>query len=135
MATFAQIQDQEAGPLNDLEREIVRQILNITGVAGSATYLDSNARMTLLTGSQCRVVRALILDYDDIGFDTTKAQGLGRDYDPERDKDRIAGELRRMLYPTDANNNPEDGSSGSYQPAGTIQMIPVTYGVGSNELS
>lgn len=135
MATLAQIKAQSKAPLKDLERELVRQILSITGKAGSATYIESEARMTGLTLSQCQVVRALLLDYDDIGFDTTKAQGLGRDYDPERDKDRLAGELRRILYPSTIHESPEDGDGSGYVPSGTIQMIPVVYQVGSDELS
>jgi hypothetical protein len=131
---FSQIQELEAGPLSDLEREIVRQILNISGTAGNAVYLDSEARMTLLTPPQRQVVRALILDYDDIGLDTTKAQGLGRDYDPERDKEKIASELRRMLYPSAA-NDPTTANNSGYQPSGTIFLIPVSYKVGSDELS
>lgn len=134
MATLAVIADQETGPLTDLEKELVRQLLGITGKAGTATYIDSNARMELLTAPQRQIVRALLLDYDDISFDTTKAQGKGEDYDPERDKAAIAKELRRMLYPNTANMFPEDSdNSTAYIPAGTIQMIPVVYKVGSDE--
>jgi len=135
MATLATIEEQDSGPLTDLEKELVRQLLQITGKAGSATYIDSNARMETLTSPQCQIVRALLLDYDDISFDTTKAKGKGEDYDPERDKAAIASELRRMLYPSLSNDSIVDITDIHFTPLGTIKLVPVNYKVGTDELS
>jgi hypothetical protein len=135
MPSIDEIRDLDDSTLDDLEREFVRQILNITGKAGTATYIESEARMNLLTPSQCQVVRALLLDYSDIQFDTTKAQGNGKDYDPQRDKAYIANELRRMLYPSAVNDDPSLENGGSYVPAGTLTMVRAEYAVGSDELS
>ena len=135
MATRAIIEDQDSNPLNDLERELVRQILGIIGKAGTATYIESEARMELLSAPQTQIIRALLLDYDDISFDTLFVVGgnRGANYSPQRDKEAIANELRRMLYPTDAN---EDPSTSTYTTYGTINFIPVEYKIGSEgELS
>lgn len=134
MATLAVISSQVTTPLTDLEKEIVRQLLGITGKAGTATYIDSDARMSSLMPPQRQIVRALLLDYDDISFDTTKAKGKGEDYDPERDKAAIAGELRRMLYPRTENEDVISITDTSFTPLGTIKMLPVIYKVGSDEL-
>jgi hypothetical protein len=138
MATLSVIQEQDTGALTDLEKELVRQLLSITGKAGTATYIDSNTRMVNTTPAQRQIIRALLLDYDDISFDTTKARGgsEGTDYDPERDKAAIVKELRRMLYPSLSNDSPDlVDATNSFVPEGTIRMVPVIYKVGSDELS
>lgn len=104
MATRAQIEAQPTTPLTDVEREIVRQILGIDGRSTSAVYQDSDARMSALSGPQNQLVRALILDYDDLSLDTTRMAGNGLDYDPTRNRMLIAAELRRLLYPGDRND-------------------------------
>jgi len=135
MATRTTIEEQDSNPLDDLERELVRQILGIIGKVGTATYIESEARMDLLTSSQCQIIRALLLDYDDISLDTLYVAGgsKGANYSPQRDKEEIAKELRRMLYPSVANENP---SSSTYTTLGTISFIPVEYRTGTEgELS
>ncbi len=114
---------------------MVRQILNITGRPGTATYIESEARMSGLTGAQNQIVRALLDDYSDISFDTTKAFGKGTDYNPQRDKAAIAEELRRMLYPSAANELNEDGTVTiiTYSSPGTISFVPAEYLVGSQD--
>jgi len=132
MPTLDELRDLDGTPLDDLEREQVRQLLNITGKAGTATFIESETRMSLLTESQNRIVRGLLLDYDDIGFDTLFVQGgtKGADYNPQRDKAAIANELRRMLYPGASNEVPDVSS---YIPSGSIQFVPVEYVIGSQD--
>lgn len=132
MPTLTQIQGKPSTPLDSLEREIVRQLLSITGKAGSATYVESETRMNLLTPSQCQLVRGLLEDYDDISLDTTKALGgkQGVNYDPERDKEAIARELRRILYPSAANETVGEDDE-EYAPLGAIHFIPVEYKTGN----
>ncbi len=135
MATRETIEEQDSNPLNDLERELVRQILRIIGKAGTAVYIESEARMELLTAPQCQIIRALLLDYDDISLDTLLVSGgsRGANYSPQRDKEEIAKELRRMLYPSIAN---EDSEASTYAPFGTFNFIPVEYKIGTEgELS
>jgi hypothetical protein len=126
MATREIIEEQDDSPLEDLERELVRQIVGITGKPGTATYIESNARMSALLPVQTQIVRALILDYDDIGLDTLSVAGgsRGANFDVQRDREAIATELRRMLYPSAANEAPEEST---YTSVGTIHMIPIEY--------
>jgi len=130
--TFEEISDLSPLTLNSLEREIVRQLLSITGKAGTATYIDSETRMSALTASQNQIVRGLILDYNDILLDTTKALGgsKGVNYDPERDKEAIARELRRLLYPSSVNEAPDEDTEG-FSPLGSIHFIPTVYKSGN----
>lgn len=132
MPNFSEIHNQLTTPLTDLEREIVRQVLNITGEAGSANYIDSQTRMSGLTQSQNQVVRAIIASWlEDIGFDTTKTTDKSEiNYDTTRDRDALADELRRMLYP-DSRNNPFVTTD--TLPVGSLTFIPINYGVGSDE--
>ena len=137
MASLEQIRNFDTTQLEDIEREMVRQILNITGKAGTATYIESELRMSLLTGSQNQIIRGLLLDYDDIQFDTTYVSGgpSGASYNPQRDKDAIAKEIRRMLYPNSSNEITEEDSQANLFAVGQLLMIPVEYKVGSDELS
>jgi hypothetical protein len=137
IATLEQIKDFDTAPLDDIERELVRQILNITGKAGTATYIESEVRMNLLTSAQNQVVRGLLLDYDAISFDTTFVVGgsSGANYNPQRDKEKIAFELRRMLYPNMTNEITEEVAQNNLFAIGKIVAIPVTYKVGSKEMS
>jgi hypothetical protein len=122
--------DFDDSPLDDLERELVRQILEIDGRAGTAIYIDSEARMEGLTPSQCQLVRLVLEDADEIGIDTTKVKGgqKGADIDPQRDESKAAKLLRRMLYPTDKN----DPLNFIEPPAlGAFQFIQAEYIIGS----
>jgi hypothetical protein len=129
MASKELIEDQDDSVLDDLEKELVRQIVGITGRPGTATYVESNARMSELLPVQTQIVRALILDYDEIGLSTLSVIGgsRGANFDVQRDREAIATELRRMLYPTEANENP---NISTYSPLGTIHMIPIEYSTG-----
>src|SRR4051812_25892769 len=103
MPTLSEIAGKPSTTLDDLEQEVVRQIIGVTGDAGSATWGDSHTRMLALTGQQNQIVRVLIDQYlEDIGFDTASISGgsNGVDYDPLRDKKGIAQELRRIIYGT-----------------------------------
>ena len=108
----------------------MRQIIGITGRAGTATFIESESRMAALLPSQCQVVRGILLDYDNVGLETLSVLGgqKGANYNIPRDKEALATELRRMLYPSASNDSPELGSS--YTPVGSISVIPVTYLVG-----
>lgn len=132
MPTLGVIQDQLTTPLNDLEKEMVRQIVGITGKAGTATFIESEARMSLMSTSQNQIVRALLLDYDDISFDTLYVSGgsKGANFSVPRDKEAIANELRRILYPSEANETPEISV---YSALGTIHFIPIEYDIGVKE--
>jgi hypothetical protein len=137
MPSLDEIRDLDTTPLDDLEREFVRQILNITGKSGTATYIESEVRMNLLTSSQNQIVRGLLLDYEDIQFDTTYAAGgtSGANFNPQRDKELIARELRRMLYPGSVNEITEEIAESNLLAVGKILAIPVQYKIGSSELS
>ena len=133
MATRSVIEAQDTTPLDSLERELVRQIINLTGRPGTATYIESEARMDALTASQCQIIRALILDYDEISLDTTRIFGgsRGADISAQRDREAIATELRRMLYPTSGMD--VNGGLTVYTTSGTIKMVPVEYQVGTQD--
>lgn len=122
--------DFDDSPLDDLERELVRQILGISGRAGSAIYIDSEERMDGLTAPQNQLVRLVLEDADEIGIDTTKVKGgnRGADIDPDRDESKAAKFLRRMLYPTSKNDplNFIDPPA-----AGALQFIQAEYIIGS----
>lgn len=123
--------DFDDSPLDDLERELVRQILGIDGRAGSAIYEESETRMDGLTPPQNQLVRLVLEDADEIGIDTTKVKGgsRGADIDPERDESKAAKLLRRMLYPTARNNDPLNFID---PPAlGALQFIQAEYIIGS----
>jgi hypothetical protein len=137
LATLEQIREFDTTPLDDIERELVRQILNITGKAGTATYIESEVRMNLLTGPQNQLVRGLLSDYDEISFDTTFVSGgsNGANFNPQRDKEFIARELRRMLYPNSTNEITEEVAESHLLSIGKILAIPVSYEIGSKELS
>jgi hypothetical protein len=135
MATFEQVQEFDTSTLDSLEREFVRQLLGITGKAGTATYIESESRMSGLTGSQNQIVRGLLQDYNDIAFDTTSVLGgdKGVNFNPQRDKSLIANELRRMLYPSEQHEVGFIEVVPANAPMGSINMIPVTYEVGSQD--
>jgi hypothetical protein len=108
---------------------MVRQIVGITGKAGTATFIESEARMSLMSNSQNQIVRALLLDYDDISLDTLYVSGgtKGANMSLPRNREAIANELRRILYPTSTN---EDPGTSVFIPLGAISFIPVVYDVG-----
>jgi hypothetical protein len=122
--------DFDDSPLDDLEREYVRRVLGINGRPGTATYIESDVRMAMLTPAQCQIVRVILEDVDAYGIDTTKAIGgsTGINYDPQRDTGYGANELRRMLYPTDA-NDPMNVTVAQSLP-GQLQFIEVEYKTG-----
>lgn len=132
MATFQQLQDFDTTPLDDLEKEVVRQIIGISGKAGTATYIESNTRMSALTASQNQVVRGILLDYDGIGLDTLSVSGgqKGANYSAPRDREALASELRRILYPSASNDDP--GTS-TFTTMGAINVVPVTYLTGDQD--
>jgi hypothetical protein len=134
MPTFEQIQEKDTIALDDLEREMVRQILGIVGKAGTATYVESEIRMAALTGVQNQIIRAIIDDYSDISFDTTYVAGgsKGTNYNPQRDKEYIANELRRMLYPSAIHETTSITEIEETLSAfGTIQFVPIEYKIGT----
>lgn len=130
MATLELIRSQLDDSLDELEREMVRQVIGIDGKAGSANRTESEVRMDALLPEQNQIVRALLIDYDDISFDTTRIHGGGDgvDVDPTRNKLAIANELRRMLYPTEYHDPLLTTDNGS-----SIKFIPITYNTGSAE--
>jgi hypothetical protein len=123
--------DFDDSPLDDLERELVRQILGIDGRAGSAIYVESETRMDGLTSPQNQLVRLVLEDADEIGIDTTKVKGgsKGADIDPERDESKAAKLLRRMLYPSARNNDPLNFINPPT--LGQLQFIAAQYEIGT----
>ena len=127
MPNLTEIQSKPGTTLDDLEMEIVRQIIGVSGAADSANYQDSRTRMLALPSEQNKIVRVLIDQYlQDSAFDTTEIAGGsdGMNYSAQRDKQTIAAELERIVYGLEPNN--EDNVS-----SGSIKMIPVTYSTGS----
>lgn len=132
MPTIDQIQSQSTSALTALEKEIVRHVIGINGVSSSDVYTDSESRMASLTPVQNQLVRALITEYENIDNATTAIYGGndGLDVSFNRDRTLIASQMRRILYPTDINDPAyNDGTSTS----GSLNFVPVTYGVGSAE--
>ena len=134
MPTLAQIQSQLTDALTSLQKEIVRHVIGINGRASSSVYIDSEERFTVLTDEQCQLVRALLTEYEDIENATTAIHGAsdGLDVSFNRDRELIAQQLRRILYPTDLND--PNFTSGT-NPAGSLNFIPVTYSNGSAEFN
>src|ERR1051326_3915647 len=131
MPNLTEIQSKPGTTLDDLEMEIVRQIIGVSGAADSANYQDSRTRMLALPSEQNKIVRVLIDQYlQDSAFDTTEIAGGsdGMDYSPVRDKNAIANELRRIVYGADFSNPDSDE-----QLQGVLRMIPVTYESGSKD--
>lgn len=131
MPTIAEIESQPSTPLNLLEKEIVRHIIGINGRISSSVYLDSEERFLLLSTAQNQLVRALIKDSEEIDNTTTAihdgTDGLNVSFN--RDRELIASQLRRIMYPTDLN----DPNISQVVGIGSLNFIPVTYGNGSSE--
>lgn len=134
MASPDDIRSLSDSPLDALDRELVREALNIDGRAGEAIYDDSEARLALLTPPQCQLMRKyLYVDLPLVDADRdvklNGAVGDGTNYDPSVRDNWVQRAMRRMLYP-DTNNDPEltPGNNGS-----SISSVPIVYATGSRE--
>ena len=133
MATPDELREFDDSPLDDLERELVREALSIDGRAGEAVYEDSEVRMLALTPSQNILMRKyLTIDLPSVDEDRdVKVIGGddGKQYNPSDRDNWVQRAMRRMLYP-DTHNNPVNGSNG---PQSLIHSIPIVYATGSTE--
>jgi hypothetical protein len=123
-------------PLSPLEREFVRQIMGIDGKPGSAVREDSETRMVGLAPEQCQIVRALIYeDYEEIGLNQLRIEGgqKGVRLSLPENRKAVAAELRRMLYPTSANDPDDPGFDGGIPTAGQLGFVQLTSASGSTE--
>ncbi len=132
MATPTQIQSQEDTPLDDFEREIARQILGVTGVAGDLVYDDSDTRLRNLDPTQNKIARALIyVDWEEVGFNKTLINGDGVVINPEEARRRVREEMRRLLYPMQ--QTIDEVANGDNSPGDRIGYIEAVYRTGSQD--
>lgn len=128
-----ELREIDDSPLDDLERELVREALNIDGRAGEAVYDDSEVRMAALTPVQNVLMRKyLTIDLPSVDEDRdVKVMGGsdGKQYNPADRDNWVQKAMRRMLYP-DTHNDPTLITNG---PQSLIRSIPIVYATGSTE--
>lgn len=129
-----ELREFDDAPLDDLERELVREALNIDGRAGTAIFDDSEARMAALTPSQNILMRKyLIVDLPSVDEDRDVRMMGGSDgkqYNPSDRDNWVQRAMRRMLYP-DAFNDPVTSTNNG--PRSLISTVPIVYASGSTE--
>lgn len=134
MPTPDDLRELDDSPLDDLERELVREALNIDGRAGEAIYEDSETRMLSLTAPQNQLMRKyLTIDLPAVDEDRDIRVGGGDDgkqYNPADRDNYVQRAMRRMLYPDKFNDPVLTGNNG---PKSLIASIPIVYATGSTE--
>lgn len=133
MPTPDDLRELSDEPLDDLERELVREALNIDGRAGEAIYESSELRMLALTPVQNILMRKyLYVDLPSVDEDRdVKVLGGndGKQYNPGDRDNWVQRAMRRLLYP-DNNNDPLLTNNG---PKSLISSVPIVYATGSTE--
>lgn len=133
MPTPDELREYDDSPLDDVERELVREALGIDGRAGEAVYDSSEARLALLTAPQNQLMRKYLtvdLPAVDEDRDIKVAGGTGGKYYTPGDRENwVLRAMRRLLYP-DTYNDPTNTTN---QPRSQFSQVPVVYASGSTE--
>ena len=133
MPTPDDLREYDDSPLDDLERELVREALNIDGRAGEAIYDDSEVRILALTPSQNILMRKyLTVDLPSVDEDRdVRVMGGsdGKQYNPADRDNWVQRAMRRMLYPDQFN----DPVLITNAPRTLLKSVPIVYATGSTE--
>jgi len=134
MPTPDDIREFDDAPLDDLERELVREALNINGRAGDAVYESSEERMAALSPVQNQLMRKyLVVDLPQVDEDRdVRLSATGNDsvnYNPVDRDNWVQRAMRRMLYPDQYN----DPTGITNEPRSLISSVPAHYASGSTE--